>query len=678
MSKNIITKILVISILLILLSFSIKASIFATIGMKGLSFASPQAAQAVQTVMQAYQITTDPSGYITGEIAGKLTGEIMGEIAKQSPEAAKAIQQYQQVKGWVDEGAKITEDLKLTSDGQLAGGSMTIPEKQNVETITDKKISDIENMEISTKGEKEPYQLKAAEDGASATIGKNTYANLGKGSTITVDRETGDVKEMDATFTEATPIKIGEDEILANKGTRVVYKDGKYTVYDKDQTVEINKQKVHINGENSIGYDNKKITGKDFTLDEKRFTGMEGKDAEITITDKGYVLGKNTIAENERITITSEKGNVLYAKMCGDVSGFSNYVNPCRKTLTVEGEGFSVQLKEGKNFGLDIEKEAIFEYEMKGGKIALDNGEQTIYTKEGKSVIITNGGTVTEYRTIDGIQEALVSPESVGESIEVDASTKSGNLITVEDSKTGTETIYACPIEGSGAVVITGAVSLLERCKSIVGLNTGNNMVGKPMWAEDKSEVVVEEEKLEKFEIEGKIYYSRIIRSTKADYSIFSDGSVRIWDKDKLKWADADFTLTDEHLDYFGMPKTKEMIPVHVKETLSQSEQPSSLQQKAQKPDWVYAYEQTGQIKWDKDRKYMENRGEGDIYGIAFYTEREMGWITSLPNGQGSRSEPVKAVKDNTGKVIRYESVSSPLTYIPIGSGKVKLVPANR
>ncbi len=175
--------------------------------------------------MKAYQITTDPSGFITGEMTGKITGEIMGEIAKQSPEAAKAIQQYQQVKGWVDEGAKITEDLKLDDKGQLVGGSVTITKKQNVESVTDKKISEIENMQLSSNGEGNPYQLKASENGASTTIGGNTYSNLQKDSTINVNRETGKVDEMDATFTKATTIKVNEDEIKVPEGARVVYKE---------------------------------------------------------------------------------------------------------------------------------------------------------------------------------------------------------------------------------------------------------------------------------------------------------------------------------------------------------------------------------------------------------------------------------------------------------------------
>lgn len=424
MRKSTITKAFVIMVLLILLSFSIRASIFATIGVKGLSFASPDVAGVVQNVMKAYQITIDPSGFITGEMTGKITGEIMGEIAKQSPEAAKAIQQYQQVDGWVKEGAKITEDLKLDDKGRQAGGSIELNKKQNVESITDKKISEVENMKLSSDGEGKPYQLKASENGASAIISGNAFSNLQKDSAITVNRETGKIDEMDATFTAATTIKVNEDEIKVPEGARVVYKDGKYEVYGKDQTVEINKQKIQINGENSINYDGKKITGKDFTYDEKRFTGIGDEPAEMTPVKEGYLLGKNTKMEDSMMTITSEKGNTLYSKMCGSVSGFDNYVNPCSRKLTIEGDGFSVGLKEGKQFGLNIEKGDILKYDMEGGKVILDNGKQSIYLDEGESVNMINGGKSERYIMVNGDKLILADPDTLGEDYDVAMSTE--------------------------------------------------------------------------------------------------------------------------------------------------------------------------------------------------------------------------------------------------------------
>lgn len=664
--------------LLILLSFSIEASIFATIGMKGLSFASPQAAQVVQTAICASNPASCAAGYLTQQI----TGELMAEVAKQSPEVAKAIEQYNQVKGWVDEGAKIAEDLKLDDKGGLAGGSMTLNDKERelgpMINPGNKELSvKATNTEVSTQGEGADVSLTTKKDGYVEINGKRY--DLKENSKMIIDRE-GNIKETDATFSEATTIELGGVKYDVPKNGRIIYKEGvAEMITEPGETVKINDQQIKI-GEGSIKYDSEKITGKDFTIDNKRFTGIEDKPAEVKLIEEGYLLGKNTKMEDDRMIINSEKGDVLYAKVCEDVSGFSNYVNPCRKTLTAEGNGFSVSLKEGKQFGLDVEKGDTLKYGMQGGKVILENGEQTILTREGKSIKVTNGEMVTKYVTIDGVQQALVDPDVISGKPDVDITTKTGELVAIEDSETGTETIYACPAGSSGAAVVTGAASILERCKAIVGLNTGGSIVGKAMWAEDKSEIAIEEDKLEKFDIHGKTYYSKIIRSNKATYSIFSDGSVRVWDDKKLDWIDADFTVTDEHLKYFGIPKTHEAVPTQIKETISKSE---TLQQKVQqitKPieQQVDAFEKMGDAKWAKDRKYMESKGEGDIYGIALTPGGEQGWITSLPGGKGVRSEPALAIKDSTGKIIKYESISSPQTWVPIGGGRLKLVPVNR
>ncbi|MDP2906832.1 MAG: hypothetical protein Q8O03_02730 [Nanoarchaeota archaeon] len=543
MNKNTIAKLFVIIVLLILLSFSIRASIFATIGMKGLSFASPQAAGVVQNVMKAYQITTDPSGFITGEITGKLTGEIMGEIAKQSPEVAKAIQQYQQVDGWVKEGAKITEDLKLNEKGQQVGGVIELNKKQNVESITDKKISEVENMKLSSSGEGKPYQLKASENGASATIGGNTYSNLQKGSTINVNRETGKVDEMDATFTKATTIKVNEDEIKVPEGARVVYKDGKYDVYGKDQEVEINKQKIQINGENSINYDGKKITGKDFTYDEKRFTGVGDKPAEMTPVEEGYLMGKNTKMEDNRMIINSEKGEVLYSEMCGDVSGFNSYVSPCAKKLTAEGDGFSVKLKEGKQFGLDIEKDDIFEYKLEGGKVTLDNGQQTMDLSEGKSVVVKNGGAETTYVKLAGVDQELISWENM-EDFDVSMSSiyDNGGMGNTINEETGGEIVYTknCGETPTGGVIggsISGMITFENYC-SVVGINKKHSMLGKN-WGDKNTKVTGISNVIEYNDGKTKTY-SMFVRTQETSgeqwYSLSSNGEIYKYNREKGAW----------------------------------------------------------------------------------------------------------------------------------------------
>lgn len=662
MNKKTITGLLVFSVLIILFSFNIKASIFATIGMKGLSFASPEAAGVVQNVMKAYQITADPSGFITGEITGQLTGEIMGEIAKQSPEAAQAIQQYQQVKGWIDEGAKITEDLKLDDKGQLVGGSATITKKQNVESITDSKVGEIENMKVSSNGEGSPYQLEAAENGASATVGGNTYSNLQKGSTITVNRETGKIDEMDATFTEATTIKVNEDELKVPKGARVVYKDGKYDIYGKDQEVEINKQKIHINGENSINYDGKKITGKDFTYDEKRFTGLEGKDAEVTIVEEGYLLGKNTAVESDRMIIESKEGNVLYSNMCGDVSGFNNYVNPCRRTLSMEGEGFSVQLKEGKSFGLDIEKDDVLKYEFNGGKVVIDNGAQNIATNEKGEVTVTNGDFKITYTKIGGVPHTMMDPNSIGKSPDVAMSTTCGDISSIENPD-GAQTVYACPSSGTGAAV-TGAASFFQRCTAALGVNTEktNKFIGTELF--EKQKITTVGPVIPYQRPDGTTDYTVSIETTDVagntyKYSLSSDGTITKWNPEKLEWEETDYMITSEaDLKEFGV-----------------------IREEATKPEPelspVEKMEERGRNAWDN--LYQDSKASGKLKeGQLYLGVQRKGYYYLQPSDKGpviiNTDFAVRPIKDSAGNVIRFESYDGSKAFKPIGGGKVEQI----
>lgn len=587
MNKKTITKILVLMILIVLFTFNIKAEIFATIGNMGgelaLSFADPAIANTVKTVQTAAGVA-NPQAYITSKISGEVMGQIMQELPT---EAQQAVTQYNQVKGWVDKGAKISEDLKLTSNGQLAGGSIAIKEKQNVESLTDNKIGDIKNMELSTKGEKEPYQLKAGENGASVTIGKNTYENLGKDSTITVDRTTGEVKEMEATFTEKTTIKLGEDELTVPKGGKVIYKDKKYTIECKDtckdQEVVINEQKIKINGENSIDYDGKKITGKDFTYDDKRFTGIGDKPAEMTPVKEGYLLGKNTKMEDDRMIITSEKGNTLYSTMCGDVSGYSNYVNPCSKRLEMNGKEFSVQLKEGKQFGLNIEKDAFLKYNFNGGEVILfGDGTQTVTPhEEGNSVVITNGGVETTCEIKNG--EVQVKQHNVGRNIDVSVTTvyDGGRIVSTANRETNIEVFQVCPdanlyTGGTTAQDITTFAGAGSKCPKIVSLGGKNDVLTDKeilkklkTWGNEPITKVYPVQEFEWPSGSGKISYGRIVEtlenpkdpSTMQQTFITSDGrsyKLSIIGEPSEQYGDK---ISKEDLKKFGLLPTDNLAP---------------------------------------------------------------------------------------------------------------------
>lgn len=436
------------ALLMILSSLITQAGIFATISMKGLSFASPQTAQIVQTALTVTRYT--PKAWVEGYVTRQVTGEAMQLIAEESKEAAQTIQQYNRVKGWIDEGARITEDLKLTENAELAGGSITINEKErDISTLVNSELEEgsikVSNMAVSSKREGEAVTFTAKKDGY-VIINGIKYENLKEGSFISIGRE-GSIAEADITTTKAGAYEFGDMQVYAEKGARITYED------------EI----LGVHGQGKIGLDGQ----------ETNFKG------DMTCDKESCMLGKNTVAESDKFKVTtSEKEAWLFSTCQKSVSGLDSYINPCKDSLTMEG-AFKVQLKEGKNFGLDIEKDDNLEFDLKGGKVIMKDGVAGVGLKPGASVKITNGDVVMIHKqTAEGIQ-TTIEPGSIGKQPDVELITATGFeewSCATETNKEGIKT-YHCPIETSqittkAVIDITGR-GILDECKKIVDSGEG-------------------------------------------------------------------------------------------------------------------------------------------------------------------------------------------------------------
>ena len=87
----------------VLLISGVYANAFATIGMKGLSFVSPQLGQVINTAL----CISNPLVCLEGKIIGQISGAALQAVAEVSPEAAKAISTYNQIKGYIETGAQV-------------------------------------------------------------------------------------------------------------------------------------------------------------------------------------------------------------------------------------------------------------------------------------------------------------------------------------------------------------------------------------------------------------------------------------------------------------------------------------------------------------------------------------------------------------------------------------------
>src|SRR3989344_2071063 len=116
---------ILLALLLLLFITPVHANLFVTIGMSGLGFVNPTAATLVRGALCA----TNPINCVTQFLEGKVVTEIYGQafqaVAEISPEAAKAIVTYNQIKGYINTGAAIIEELQLDEEGEIQQGTIS-------------------------------------------------------------------------------------------------------------------------------------------------------------------------------------------------------------------------------------------------------------------------------------------------------------------------------------------------------------------------------------------------------------------------------------------------------------------------------------------------------------------------------------------------------------------------
>ena len=128
-------KVIVILIVFVLLISLVNANIISTIGMTGLSFVNPTAATIVSNVLcvtSPVGVVTCATQFVQGKIVGQVYGEALKQIAEVSPEVAKSITTYNQVKGYVDNGAEILKELEVDEEGDIISGKIYIKENEPI------------------------------------------------------------------------------------------------------------------------------------------------------------------------------------------------------------------------------------------------------------------------------------------------------------------------------------------------------------------------------------------------------------------------------------------------------------------------------------------------------------------------------------------------------------------
>jgi len=360
-------KYLALIFVVILLVQTVSADAIATIGTQGLSMARPLAAQALNTVMGL----SNPVQFFTGQMIGQIQGEAFQALAKASPEAAKAVQAFQQVQGYVNEGAQVVNELKINDQGKVTDGTIKFGEKQAFinnligEDIKDKQIS-VTNAELTKKDGASTIEIKDKGNLVITQVddkGKTTdhffYQNIKEGGKFELD-DKGQIAKADITASDDTSFRFGSQSVSVPKDARVIYDDGKISVSGKEGTafdlkeyskdangnfLENYNQRIRILDENGVLINGQTIQGKNFQVGDINVRGMNNGLGTLTIQENGNILGKNSIADWKNLEIDATQKDVLLVKPGADISKITgNYIAPNSK-LEANGDGFSLEFK---------------------------------------------------------------------------------------------------------------------------------------------------------------------------------------------------------------------------------------------------------------------------------------------------------------------------------------------
>jgi len=427
---------IIIGIFTLLLIPLVYASAIASIGMQGLGMVNPEAEQIVSNLV----CVSNPIGCAQGKVIGMVQSEALQSLAKQSPEIAQAVMTYNQIQGYVDAGAEITQELQVDETGQISEGIIQFNEKEG--RFGNLIGKDIEQKEIYGK------EIELNKKNGISTIsftGENSYINV-KGDLFKDVKasgedtkaylklnEEGDIKEADITASKDTSFVFGEKRIDVKEGTRVFYQNGKITINGKegeevnlmdkvtdengDYSFSDSKNIKILDSEGRLSIEGNTIRGTDFQIGNLRVKAQSIADlGEVSIVPEGYLLGKKSIGEWKGMNLITDK-NVLLATSKNGLENYDSWILPDTKRLQAKGEGFEILFNEdnewakvdsndnfairaGKNFRMDLENRNIITNERLGGLIpkmsvsgdfAINQDYKSIYTKNNKLMVKRDG-----------------------------------------------------------------------------------------------------------------------------------------------------------------------------------------------------------------------------------------------------------------------------------------------
>ena len=428
-TKNILCTSVILFLILIPFVLADFIGAFAIIGRTGLSFVNPQAAQAVNTVI----CISNPILCAQGKVVGAVTGELYQEIARQSPEAARAIATYNQVDGYLQTGASIVQELKVDNNGYVTEGSMDFTQQSQIGNLVGRNIKQediiVSNARLSkgsgistfTLHEEGNLLVKERDPQTGRQTKGRVYSNIVKGGILKVD-ENGRILEADITSNEkGSTFSFGEKVIEVPADTRVTFKDGKIKVHgngktfllsnfgaqDSSQIKILEGEEVTIAGNAVIG---KSFEGKDFKVvglnnGLGRVVFSEGKIVQVGSSTAATIKGIQHITTNKNLNIYYDEAFNKFQHKNEDFFAYGE------DRIWLCGSGFTSKLRKGNEIFPEYvenmyddsfaERDARMEFSPNGGtmevvKISPQNKPLALNIKAEGNVNIKNGRWVLE------------------------------------------------------------------------------------------------------------------------------------------------------------------------------------------------------------------------------------------------------------------------------------------
>lgn len=218
-------KIIIYGLVALLLVSYVFANPLISIGMQGLSFVNnPALSQFVSTSICVASVVT----CVQGKITGAVTGEAYKTIVDKFPEVGKALDAYNQVEGYVKQGAQIAQELKVDKNGKIENGRINFgnsKESANVGNLINSNLKStdikVKGITLDKQGDQTTFMFQSGKNGE-ATIKGREFKNIDKGN-IVLDKN-GNIASADFTTDKnGGSYTIGSWEFNAPPNSRVYY-----------------------------------------------------------------------------------------------------------------------------------------------------------------------------------------------------------------------------------------------------------------------------------------------------------------------------------------------------------------------------------------------------------------------------------------------------------------------